>query len=238
MNISRKQQWVVESGDVIYNKLFAWKGSFAIAGADVHGQIASDKFPTYRHDPEQLDLGYLRYYFQTPSIAKQAENLSKGAAAISKLTLNPPQFWDLTIPLPPLVEQQRIVARIEALAGKIAAARRLREEATTETHLLLENLIDTAFEEIHHPAYPLRHLTTKIGSGSTPRGGKEVYAESGVPLIRSLNVRMRTFQWDGIAFISDDVHQQMAGTQVEPNDVLLNITGASIGRVSLSLIHI
>ena len=99
MNINRKQQWIVEAGDVIYNKLFAWKGAFAVAGTDVHGQIASDKFPTYRHDAERLDIGYLRHYFQTPGIARQAEMLSKGAAAISKLTLNPPQFWDLTLSL-------------------------------------------------------------------------------------------------------------------------------------------
>ena len=170
MNISRKQQWVVESGDVIYNKLFAWKGSFAIAGADVHGQIASDKFPTYRHDPEQLDLGYLRYYFQTPSIAKQAENLSKGAAAISKLTLNPPQFWDLTIPLPPLVEQQRIVARIEALAGKIAAARRLREEARKEIELITGNWTQGLVDRSEVMGWPTTSLTEVCAINPSRKG--------------------------------------------------------------------
>ncbi len=78
----------------------------------------------------------------------------------------------------------------------------------------------------------LKEVTTKIGSGSTPKGGEKSYPLSGVPLIRSMNVRMRAFAWEGIAFIHRETHEEMSGTQVQPNDVLLNITGASIGRVA------
>ncbi len=95
MNISRKQQWIVRRGDVVYNKLFAWKGAFAIADDSVDGCIVSDKFPTYELDTELAEPRFLAHYFRTPGIAQQALDLSKGAAAISKLTLNPPQFWDL-----------------------------------------------------------------------------------------------------------------------------------------------
>src|SRR5215208_6376770 len=45
-NINRKQQWEIRAGDVVYNKLFAWKGAFAIADENVNGCIVSDKFPT------------------------------------------------------------------------------------------------------------------------------------------------------------------------------------------------
>jgi type I restriction enzyme S subunit len=137
MNIARKQQWIVKTGDILYNKLFAWKGSFAIADGTVDGCIVSDKFPTYQADYDLVDPAFLRWYFQTPGLAQQAQELSKGAAAISKLTLNPPQFWDLTIPLPPLAEQQRIVARIEALAARIAEARGLRQAAGEAAEVLV-----------------------------------------------------------------------------------------------------
>src|SRR5208337_4752109 len=100
--ISRKQQWIIQSGDIVYNKLFAWKGAFAIVDKEVDGCIVSDKFPTYRVNTELLDPRWLGYYFRTPLLAHQAEALSKGAAAISKLTLNPPQFWELSVPLPSL----------------------------------------------------------------------------------------------------------------------------------------
>lgn len=145
MQIKRKQQWVLQTGDVVYNKLFAWKGAFAIASAKVDGCIVSDKFPTYAIDPTVVDLRYLGYYFRTPQLAQQADNLSKGAAAISKLTLNPPQFWDLTIPLPPLDDQRRIVARIEELAARIAEAQGLRKEAMAEAERLLKNASTDAF---------------------------------------------------------------------------------------------
>ena len=118
-DIARKQQWEIRAGDVVYNKLFAWRGSFAIAGFAVDGLIVSDKFPTYRLDPAIVDGDYLRYYFMTESLAAQARAMSKGAAAISKLTLNPPQFWDLTIPVPPSVDEQRHIA---AVVGQVEAS--------------------------------------------------------------------------------------------------------------------
>jgi type I restriction enzyme S subunit len=146
--IKRKQQWMLKAGDVVYNKLFAWKGSFAVADTSVDGCIVSDKFPTYEIDPNLIDSKFLSYFFRTAEIARQAQNLSKGAAAISKLTLNPPQFWDLTIPLPPLAEQRRIVARIETVAARIAEARGLRREAVEEAAALISARISCAFNDI------------------------------------------------------------------------------------------
>jgi type I restriction enzyme S subunit len=71
----------------------------------------------------------------------------------------------------------------------------------------------------------------KIGSGSTPNGGHRSYVANGIPLIRSQNVLMRSFTREGLARITLGTHEGMAGTEIQPNDVLLNITGASIGRV-------
>ena len=73
-------------------------------------------------------------------------------------------------------------------------------------------------------------ISSKIGSGSTPRGGESSYLSEGVPFIRSQNVQFGHLDMSNVAFIGDDVHQRMSGTRVRPNDVLLNITGASIGR--------
>ena len=135
--ISRKQQWVLRSGDVVYNKLFAWKGAFAVADLSVDGCIVSDKFPTYCFDTEQVDEQWLRYYFRMPGLAQQAEALSKGAAAISKLTLNPPQFWDLKIPLPPLPTQRQIVEQIKALEAQANEACTLRIQAMKQVAAII-----------------------------------------------------------------------------------------------------
>lgn len=75
----------------------------------------------------------------------------------------------------------------------------------------------------------LGEITSKVGSGSTPKGGVEVYQESGIPFIRSQNVYDNKLFVDE-THISNDLHAQMRGSTVLPNDILLNITGGSIGR--------
>jgi type I restriction enzyme S subunit len=73
-------------------------------------------------------------------------------------------------------------------------------------------------------------VCSKSGSGSTPRGGKEVYKESGVPFLRSQNVYDDGLRLNDVAYIDADTHQRMGGTRVLPGDLLLNITGGSMGR--------
>ncbi|MBD1826030.1 restriction endonuclease subunit S [Microcoleus vaginatus GB1-A2] len=77
----------------------------------------------------------------------------------------------------------------------------------------------------------LGEYVKKVGSGITPRGGEAVYLQSGIPLIRSQNVHLNRFEMKGLAFISPEQDKQMKETRVLSGDVLLNITGASIGRV-------
>lgn len=76
----------------------------------------------------------------------------------------------------------------------------------------------------------LGFLTTKIGSGKTPSGGAEVYLDEGVLFIRSQNVYDEGLRLEDVAYISDSVDEEMANTRVRGNDILLNITGASLGR--------
>jgi len=76
----------------------------------------------------------------------------------------------------------------------------------------------------------LGEVCEKTGSGSTPRGGKDVYKNSGVPFLRSQNIYDDGLRLEDVAFIDDLTHERMAGTRVLPCDLLLNITGGSIGR--------
>ena len=79
----------------------------------------------------------------------------------------------------------------------------------------------------------LGFLLKKIGAGSTPLGGREVYVSSGVKFLRSQNVWDDGLRLDGVAFIKPEIHAKMAGTVVSANDLLFNITGASIGRCAV-----
>lgn len=73
-------------------------------------------------------------------------------------------------------------------------------------------------------------ICSKTGSGSTPRGGKDVYKARGVPFLRSQNVYDDGLRLNDVAFIDDKTHLSMQGTRVLPGDLLLNITGGSMGR--------
>ena len=81
---------------------------------------------------------------------------------------------------------------------------------------------------------PLKDLCSKIGSGVTPRGGADVYQESGTALIRSQNVYNGEFDESGLAHIDDGMAEPMSGVTVKENDVLLNITGDSVARCCLA----
>ena len=77
----------------------------------------------------------------------------------------------------------------------------------------------------------IEEICSKIGSGSTPRGSN--YSATGIPFFRSQNVYNDRLVYDDIKYISEEVHQKMKGTEVLANDLLLNITGGSLGRCAV-----
>ena len=79
----------------------------------------------------------------------------------------------------------------------------------------------------------LLSLTTKIGAGSTPTGGAAIYSSSGIKFIRSQNVYDDGLVLDDVAYISEEINQKKSGSIVRAKDILLNITGGSIGRCAL-----
>lgn len=122
----------------------------------------------------------------------------------------------------------------------------LERVATLKADMAKRKLIakQTAFVKVSQDDYPfsvpkgwafvrLGQVTNKIGSGSTPRGGREVYVREGIPFLRSQNVWNDGIRLTDVACITHQEHERMASTAVLPNDVLLNITGASLGRCAL-----
>ena len=79
----------------------------------------------------------------------------------------------------------------------------------------------------------LSEYVNKIGSGVTPTGGSNTYKSKGIPLIRSQNVLWGKLELSDVAYIDNTQHQKMKSSKVTNGDVLLNITGASIGRAAL-----
>src|SRR6266487_5968644 len=107
----------IHEGDFVYCKIMAWEGAFGLVPKEVNDCVMSGAFVAYKVDLTQIDPNYLAYYFKVPSIWKQVGGQSTGTN-VRRRSLHPPQFENTNIPVPPLPEQQRIVARIEELAAR------------------------------------------------------------------------------------------------------------------------
>jgi type I restriction enzyme S subunit len=114
----------VEEGDFVYNRLFAWKGSFAVAGADVHNCHVSGEFPVFEVDRENLDARYLLAIFSDPSSWATVEDKSVGGTPTSRNRLKEQAFLALEIPVPPLEDQRRLVGLVERLMTARGGRRR------------------------------------------------------------------------------------------------------------------
>ena len=150
------------------------------------------------------------------------------------LNLTGKDFYDCSIPFPPLPEQQKIAEILSTQDKIIELKEKLLEQKQEQKKLLFGILlVDKQDKKINQNGgefVKLGDICQKIGSGSTPKGGREVYLDSGIPIIRSQNVLNGILDMKDVAYISKEQHQKMKGTWVHPNDILLNITGASIGR--------
>ena len=143
-------------------------------------------------------------------------------------SLTKAHFERVPLDLPPLSEQQRIAGVLCSLDDLMQTNRRT---AAAALELAMASVNDRNARTTQRVR--LGDATTKIGSGATPRGGKDVYQETGAAFIRSQNVYDGRFSSNGLARISDKAATALSGVTVQPKDVLINITGESVTRTAL-----
>lgn len=179
-------------------------------------------------DTSRIKKLYLYYYLKSPYFQNAILNVGSRAAQAG---FNKEDLSKLDIECPELIKQDKIIAVLEKLECII-------EKRKIELSNL-DDLIKARFVEMfgnpvtNEKGWKQRQLgeiTTKIGSGATPKGGKEAYQEEGITLIRSMNVHNGLFEYKELAHISEEQAEKLDNVTIEENDVLLNITGASVAR--------
>lgn len=164
------------------------------------------------------------------------EKLIATATGNAQPNISQIKIKNTVIPIPPLDEQRRIVAVLDKAFANIATATANAQKNLTNARALFESYLRSVFDapNVDWQQSTLGKLTSKIGSGATPRGGKDAYKADGTPLIRSMNVHDRYFKDRNLAFIDDNQARLLNNVIVQENDVLLNITGASVARCCLA----
>ncbi|MFA5266470.1 MAG: restriction endonuclease subunit S [Methanoregula sp.] len=181
-------------------------------------------------DNSKIDPIFLYHLMRTTFFLNE---LSAKLSGSDQPYINPTEMVKITIPLPPLLVQHQIVALLE----EAEAVKRQRQEADALTGALLQSVFLEMFgnpetNEKGWETVSIGDIADHVSSGSTPRGGSDVYDTSGIMFIRSQNIRMNRLVDEDIAYISEEIHQSMKRSQLIDGDVLFNITGASIGRVA------
>ena len=182
------------------------------------------------YNDKELAPEFLHKFLYLLYISGKTEPMQRNSTGIRNLHIK--QYKDIDIPLPPLKEQHRILAKLEASLAEIDTAIDVIEKKTEDANRIFQNTLTNVFQ-FNNPDWKkqtLKSITEKIGSGATPRGGKESYKQEGISLIRSMNVHDIFFKYKNLAKIDDEQASKLSSVIVEENDVLLNITGASVAR--------
>lgn len=116
-------------GDLIYNRLFAWKGSFALVGRDVGNVYVSNEFPTFTVDQDQAIPEYLEGWLRNPAVIAQVEAQSTGSTPMSRNRFKVDRFLELAVPLPTMSVQEAVITRLAQVRQTAALVRHRNELA-------------------------------------------------------------------------------------------------------------
>jgi type I restriction enzyme S subunit len=230
--IAAKKLSQVHCGDFIYSRLFAWRGAFGVVPPEMDQAWVSNEFPTFVPSQERIDLRFLTYWFRLRSTLDAVEADCSGSTPLTRNRFKEEFFFELQIPLPPLPEQRRIVAKIDQLAAKIEEARGLREASSERADALGYSAAACFFgpDQSSCPRRPLEELASRITKGESPSWQGFSYQDHGPLFVRSENVLWGHLDARESPHISPEFHAKLHRSQLRSGDVLINLVGASIGR--------
>lgn len=168
-------------------------------------------------------------------LLKAKENeLKKRGAGVTFSAITKPNLFSLPIKVPQDKESRDdVVLSIETQLTRLDAAIKSLKTIKAKLELYRKSVLKAAFEPGDSQLVSIEEISSFIGSGITPKGSKQHYRTEGIPFIRSQNIYPFKFVTDGLVYVNSSLHEEMRRTHTIQGDVLLNITGASIGRCAV-----
>ena len=214
---------MLSAGTILFT-IFATLGEVGVLTVDACTNQAIAGI-TIKNQSEVL-TDYLYYFLKS----KKSSVIALGRG-VAQNNINLSILRNFEVPIPALSMQKEMVAVLDKTTEVIEARQKQLQK--------LDELVKARFVEMFGDPVVntlgwrqalLRDVTSKIGSGATPRGGKESYHAEGIILIRSMNVHDGRFEYKDLAHITDEQAAQLENVTVEEGDVFINITGASVAR--------
>ena len=194
--------------------------------------IVSPAYPVFEViDKNALDPEYLMMWFRRSEFDRyvvfKCDGAVRGGYSWSDLC-------DTPMPIPAIEKQREIVAEYNTLATRIETNKKLiatleQTAGALYRHTFVDNIDPNNLPQGWRMG-TLGEVCSKLGSGATPKGGKESYCLEGISLIRSTNVLDYQFLYEDLAKINEAQAKALDGVTIESKDVLFNITGVSVAR--------
>lgn len=174
--VSAKSLNKVQSGDFIYSRLFAWQGSFGLVPPDLSDCYVSNEFPIFRIDRNRIDPNFLTYWFGLVSTQKEIERNCYGSTPGTRNRFKEEFFYQLTIPLPQLEEQQSIARRVGTINAMLQGRLSVLDEVGRDTDAMLQNtfneiIADAPYRSLAEVAPLVRRPVEVVLDGDYPELG-------------------------------------------------------------------
>lgn len=228
---------VVRNGQFAYNRATTRNGDkISIALRQGPDCIVSPSYRIFRSkDENKLDSEYLMMWFRRPEFDRYARFKSHGSA---HEFFEWEQMTEVELPIPSITKQREIVKEYNTIQKRIELNQQMIQKLEETAQAIYKNWFIDNIDLENLPNQwkkeKLKNICDKIGSGSTPTGGKESYSKSGISLIRSTNVFDYNFSFEDLAFINNNQAEKLKNVEVIENDILFNITGVSVARCCMA----
>lgn len=223
------QLFRAEAGDVIVNKIWARNGSVAVVDQSLAGTYGSNEFPMFNPRSDRLEPRWMHWLTKTRKFWEQCDLKSRGTSGQNRI--RPEQFLQIEIPLPPLPEQHRIVARIEELVAQIEEARALRHELAEDASALLTASRRSAIVDCPGEIVALEDVCSDIIDNlhSNPR-----LSEEGIPCIRSPDVGYGTLDLEKTQRTNmEEYRRRTVRGEPKTDDIVLVREGGGTGKCAV-----
>ena len=207
----------VHTGDFIYNRLFAWKGSFGLIGEDLAGCFVSGEFPLFEVDERNLDREFLNFLMCRPIVWEQIEIESTGSTKTSRNRWKEEALTSFRVSLPPLDEQRRIVDLVGSIDTYIDSLETQIETTRTARSALLSELLSNPGDDWQETTLDGLIALTIGGVWGADPGEDEV----DVPVYRQTEFDDAGRLHQPAGAIRSITYRQLASRTLEENDVLI-----------------